>query len=129
MFNTDPYQSNRSRNWFYLNWLLYNFKLNHKFSDKSSFLFNFFGLKADRNSIGFRTNRVDQIDPIEERDLIKGSFNNFGFEARYLKNYELLKKNSFLVLGIKFYKSKTLSIQGPGSENSNADFNFWISAS
>ena len=126
MFNTDPYQSNRSRNWFYLNWLLYNFKFSHKFSDKSSFLFNFFGLKADRNSIGFRTNRVDQIDPIEERDLIKGSFNNFGFEGRYLKNYELLKKNSFFVLGIKFYKSKTLSIQGPGSENSNADFNFYL---
>ena len=126
MFNTDPYQSNRSRNWFYLNWLLYNFKFSHKFSDKSSFLFNFFGLKADRNSIGFRTNRVDQIDPIEERDLIKGSFNNFGFEGRYLKNYELLKKNSFFVLGIKFYKSKTSSIQGPGSENSNADFNFYL---
>ncbi len=126
MFNTDPYQSNRSRNWFYLNWLLYNFKFSHKFSDKSSFLFNFFGLKADRNSIGFRTNRVDQIDPIEERDLIKGSFNNFGFEGRYLKNYELLKKNSFFVLGIKFYKSKTLSVQGPGSENSNADFNFYL---
>ena len=126
MFNTDPYQSNRSRNWFYLNWLLYNFKFSHKFSDKSSFLFNFFGLKADRNSIGFRTNRVDQIDPIEERDLIKGSFNNFGFEGRYLKNYELLKKNSFFVLGIKFYKSKNLSVQGPGSENSNADFNFYL---
>ena len=126
MFNTDPYQSNRSRNWFYLNWLLYNFKFSHKFSDKSSFLFNFFGLKADRNSIGFRTNRVDQVDPIEERDLIKGSFNNFGFEGRYLKNYELLKKNSFFVLGIKFYKSKTSSIQGPGSENSNADFNFYL---
>ena len=126
MFNTDPYQSNRSRNWFYLNWLLYNFKFNHKFSDKSSFLFSFFGLKADRNSIGFRTNRVDQVDPIEERDLIKGSFNNFGFEGRYLKNYELLKKNSFFVLGIKFYKSKTSSIQGPGSENSNADFNFYL---
>lgn len=126
MFNIDPYQSNRSRNWFYLNWLLYNLKFNHKFSDKSSFLFNFFGLKADRNSIGFRTNRVDQIDPIEERDLIKGSFNNVGFEARYLKNYELLKKNSFFVLGIKFYKSKTSSIQGPGSENSNADFNFYL---
>ena len=126
MFNTDPYQSNRSRNWFYLNWLLYNFKFSHKFSDKSSFLFNFFGLKADRNSIGFRTNRVDQIDPIEERDLIKGTFNNFGFEGRYLKNYELLKKNSFFVLGIKFYKSKTLSVQGPGSENSNADFNFYL---
>ena len=66
MFNTDPYQSNRSRNWFYLNWLLYNFKLNHKFSDKSSFLFNFFGLKADRNSIGFRTNRVDQMTQLKK---------------------------------------------------------------
>ena len=126
MFSKNPYQSNRSRNWFYLNWLLYNFKFSHKFSDKSSFLFNFFGLEADRNSIGFRTNRVDQVDPIKERDLIKGSFNNFGFEGRYLKNYELIKKNSFFVLGIKFYKSKTSSIQGPGSENSNADFNFYL---
>ena len=38
----------------------------------------------------------------------------------------MIKKNSFFVLGIKFYKSKTSSIQGPGSENSNADFNFYL---
>ena len=30
MFNLDPLQSNRERNWFELDWLLYNFKLDHK---------------------------------------------------------------------------------------------------
>ena len=45
----------------------------------------FFGLDAERNSIGFRTNRVDQIDPISERDLIKGNFNNHGLEFKIPK--------------------------------------------
>ena len=101
MFSKNPYQSNRSRNWFYLNWLLYNFKFSHKFSDKSSFLFNFFGLEADRNSIGFRTNRVDQIDPINERDLINGDFNNFGGELRLLSNYKFFNNKSPFLIGLK----------------------------
>ena len=33
--------------------------------------FSFFGLNASRDAIGFRTNRSDQIDNMEERDLIK----------------------------------------------------------
>ena len=32
MFFEDPLQSNRTRNWFELDWLLYNVKLNHKFN-------------------------------------------------------------------------------------------------
>ena len=124
MFNNDPYQSVRSRNWFQVDWLLYNTKLTHKFSDKTTFTFNFFGLNASRNAIGFRTNRVDQIDSFEERDLIKGKFRNFGFEPRILHSYNFLGKKAKILLGAKFYKANNSSQQGPGSNGSSADFDF-----
>ena len=123
MFTNDPFQSNRERNWFEIKWFLYNLKYLLEISEDSSFSFSFFGLDAKRNSLGFRTNRVDQIDYGEERDLIKGKFKNFGFESRYLINYNLLNKKSYLLIGAKYYNSYSQSIQGPGSSLSNADFN------
>jgi len=63
MFAENPYQSNRERNWFQVKWFLYNLKWEHKISNKTNFSFNFFGLDASRDAIGFRTNRVNQVDP------------------------------------------------------------------
>ena len=124
MFNNDPYQSVRSRNWFKVNWLLYNAKFTHNFSDQTRFSLNFFGLSASRDAIGFRTNRVDQIDSFQERDLIKGTFKNFGFEPRFLHSYNFLGKKAKILLGGKFYKSSNTSKQGPGSNGIDADFDF-----
>ena len=124
MFANDPFQSNRERNWFEIKWFLYNLKYLLKISEDSSFSFNFFGLDAQRNSLGFRTNRVDQIDFGEERDLIKGDFKNFGFESRYLTSFNFLNKKSYLLLGAKYYNSFSQSVQGPGSSSKDADFNF-----
>ncbi|WP_297805033.1 TonB-dependent receptor plug domain-containing protein [uncultured Polaribacter sp.] len=124
MFNSDPNQSVRSRNWFKVNWLLYNAKFTHNFSEQTKFSFNFFGLNASRDAIGFRTNRVDQIDSFEERDLIKGKFRNFGFESRILHEYKFLGKKSKILLGTKFYKANNSNIQGPGSIGSGPDFSF-----
>ena len=126
MFNLDPLQSNRERNWFELDWLLYNFKLDHKLKNNNSLSFSFFGLDAARNTLGFRSNRVDQVDPLTERDLIKGNFNNYGFEVKFLNNYKLFNRKSVFVIGGKYYRSKTTSNQGPGSKNSDADFNFYL---
>ena len=41
MFKEDPYQSNRSRNWFEVDWLLYNIKYKKEFSEKTNFTFSF----------------------------------------------------------------------------------------
>ena len=84
MFNYNISQRNRARTGFQIKWYLYNFKLNYDFSEKTNMSFNFFTLNASRNAIGFRSNRVDQIDSFEERDLIKKNFNNIGFEFRLL---------------------------------------------
>ncbi|MFT5848256.1 TonB-dependent receptor domain-containing protein [Psychroserpens sp.] len=124
-FNEDPLQSNRARNWFRVNWLLYNFKLSHKISENTNFTFNAFGLNASRDALGFRTNRVDQIDPNGERDLIKGEFNNFGAEARLLSKYKLFGKEATFLIGSKFYKANNSEGQGPGSDGSGPDFNFF----
>ena len=124
MFSENPYQSIRERNWFEVEWFLYNIKYLHKLSSRSNFSFNFFGLEAKRNSLGFRTNRVDQIDLGEERDLIKGEFSNYGIEARYLTNYYISNIKSYLLLGAKYYNSFSTSTQGPGSSEKKANFSF-----
>ncbi|WP_317170231.1 TonB-dependent receptor domain-containing protein [Winogradskyella eckloniae] len=122
MFNEDAFQSNRTRNWFQVDWLLYNFKIAHEFSENTNFTFNFFGLDAERNALGFRTNRQDIPDNFEERDLIIGEYNNFGFEARLLNKYKLFGKDATGLIGTKFYKADNTSIQGPGSDGIGPDF-------
>lgn len=130
MFNQDHLQSNRSRNWFEVNWLLYSVKFAHKFTDNTNFTFNFFGLNADRKTIGFRQNRVDIPDLIDAngnypvRDLITGSFNNYGLETRLLHKNTLFGNKSTYLIGMKYYKANNNNQQGPGSKGIDADFNF-----
>jgi Fe(3+) dicitrate transport protein len=123
-FAQDRFQSNRERNWFEVNWLLYNLKLEHRFSERTTFSFNAFGLTASRDALGFRTNRVSQVDPGGERDLIKGAFSNYGFESRLVSSYKIADKKVTYLVGTKFYKANNTSAQGPGSDGNDANFNF-----
>jgi len=125
MFTEEPLQSNRTRNWFKVNWLLYNFKLQYRQSKNTFHTLSLFGLNAERFAIGYRSNRVKQEDPMLERDLIYGEFNNFGAEYKTLFKKDIYNIKTASLIGLKFYKSKNTSQQGPGSENSDADFNFY----
>ncbi|MBO6762121.1 MAG: carboxypeptidase-like regulatory domain-containing protein, partial [Roseivirga sp.] len=53
-FNADPTFSNRTRNWFSVDWNLFSLKLEHEFSDRTDWSLNLFGLNAARNAVGFR---------------------------------------------------------------------------
>ena len=125
MFSNNPFQSNRARNWFNVDWLLYNLRYDNEFDTKKSLSVSFFGLNAVRNALGFRVNRVDQVDNNGPRDLISGDFNNFGLEAKFLNHYKLFNKESIFVLGSKLYYATNYSRQGPGSDFSDADFDFY----
>ena len=125
MFSNNPFQSNRARNWFNVDWLLYNLRYDHEFDTKKTLSVSFFGLNAVRNALGFRVNRVDQVDSNGPRDLISGDFNNFGLEAKFLNHYKLFNKESIFVLGSKLYYATNYSRQGPGSDFSDADFDFY----
>lgn len=125
MFIEEPLQSNRTRNWFKVNWLLYNFKINYRKSDNTLHTLSLFGLDAERSALGYRSNRVEQEDPMIERDLIHGKFDNYGLEYKTLFRKKIKNIKTACLIGLKLYKSKNTSKQGPGSENSDADFNFY----
>ncbi|CAL2086152.1 Fe(3+) dicitrate transport protein [Tenacibaculum sp. 190524A05c] len=122
MFADNPFQSNRSRNWFNVDWLLYNLKFTHDFTDNTKFTFNFFGLNASRDAVGFRDRRVDLADNLGARELLTSDFSNFGFEARFLDKYKLFGKEATYLIGAKYYNANNTSFQGPGTDGSDANF-------
>ena len=139
-FKLDPTFSNRTRNWFEVNWNLYSLKFDHEFSSKTDFSLNVFGLNASRYAVGFRgdvtnlnSNPITDIDEqttdgsfVSPRDLIKGDFNNWGAEGRLLSRYQLGKYQSVFLIGSKFYKANNTSLQGPGSNGTDADFSLAV---
>jgi Fe(3+) dicitrate transport protein len=122
MFAENPYQSNRTRNWFEIDWFLYNVKFEHSFSNDSKFSFNFFGLDASRKSVGFRVATVSIPDNFGVRELLIGDFNNFGFESRFVDSYSVFGKKATYLIGAKYYKASNGSFQGPGSDGVDANF-------
>lgn len=124
-FLEDPTFSNRTRNWFDVDWKLFSLRLDHAFSDNTNMSLNLFGLDASRKALGFRTNRVSQTDDLSEpRELLVDNFKNLGAELRVLSRYNLGEQESALLLGSKIYKTNNDQRQGPGSNASNADFTF-----
>ncbi len=124
-FYKDPIFSNRERNWFDVNWNLFDFKLEHEFTDRTQLSLNLFGLDASRKAVGFRENRVSQVDdPSAPRELLIDDFSNWGAEIRVLSRYDLLSRESVLLLGSKYYDSNNNQRQGAGSATSGADFSF-----
>ena len=124
-FEDDPSFSNRTRNWFNVDWKLYSVRLDHSFSNKTDFSLNLFALDAFRKSVGFRENRVSQEDDLTApRELIVGNFNNWGAEARVLTRYNLLDGDHVFLVGSKYYQSKNSERQGPGTNGADADFGF-----
>ncbi len=123
MFEQDPTQSNRTRNWFAVNWNLFALRLKHHFDNDADFSLQLFGLDASRKTVGFRPNRVDLPDSGGVRDLIVGDFVNWGAEARYLKKYNFNGNSNAFLIGAKYYQAQNTGIQGPGSSGSDANFN------
>lgn len=124
-FEDEPNFSNRSRNWFDVDWKLYSLRFDHSVSSKTDLSLTVFALDASRKSVGFRENRVSQVDDLEApRDLIVGNFKNWGAESRMLTRYNLFKKEQILLVGAKYYQSNNNERQGPGSNGVDANFNF-----
>lgn len=125
MFAEDPMQSNRTRNWFDVNWNLMTLKFKHRFSVKTDFTFNLFGLYATRKTVGFRDIRPSTPDELSNvRDLITGKFSNWGIETKLLHRYNFIGNENAFVIGAKYYDAHNTAKQGPGSSGSDANFNY-----
>ncbi|WP_216726969.1 TonB-dependent receptor domain-containing protein [Hymenobacter siberiensis] len=125
-FARNARQSNRERNWFAVDWNLFNASADWKLTPRSNLNLTTFGLVASRKSLGYRPNFVERTDnDAQQRELISGDFRNLGAEARYLTRYELgPSKSGVLLVGTRLYRGYNHSLQGFGPAGRGADFRF-----
>lgn len=123
-FEEDPYQSNRTRNWFKVNWNLIGLLADYSLSAKTKINSRFFGLLASRQALGNLT-RIDRVDNLEaNRDLIYGRFQNIGNETRLLHHYAIKESTASFLVGTRLYYGNTISQQGEADSESGPNFSF-----
>ena len=128
-FNEDPRQSIRNRNHFGVKWNMLALHLDYDISKSSTFNIRAFGMKSTRESLGF-LGKITQADPMTERTMIQGLFENGGIESRFLHKYHFNKKdvNRFtrgaFLIGMRYYQGSSISNQGNASDGDDADFRF-----
>ena len=123
LFDQNPRQSIRNRNWFKVNWNLGAVILNYKINAKSEFNWRNFGLYAGRDALGF-LGSINRADPLEERNYLQDVFKNFGSEARFIHKYKAFKKDAVFLVGARYYKGFTDRKQGLGNSSNGPDFTF-----
>ncbi|MCB0397821.1 MAG: TonB-dependent receptor [Flavobacteriales bacterium] len=123
MFEENPRQSIRSRNWFRVNWNLMALTIDYKLSPNTELNMRNFGLVAGRDALGF-LGLINRADPMTERDLLTDHYTNAGHETRLLHRYKIFGKNGIVLLGGRYYQGFTERLQGYGSKGSDADFKY-----
>ncbi len=121
MFERDPRQSIRDRNWFQVDWNLAALTADIALSPSTKLNVRNFGLYARRDALGY-LGAINRIDPLGERDLITGAFQNFGNETRLMHKYSLLHRPAAILVGGRYYQGKTSASQGRANAGSGPDF-------
>jgi Fe(3+) dicitrate transport protein len=120
-FAQDPRQSLRARNWFAVNWNLAALTADLRLGARTRLNMRNFGLLASRQALGF-LGSINRIDPGTERDLIQGTFANFGNETRLLHKYDIGGRPAAFVAGVRLYRGRTESRQGFANAEAGPDF-------
>ncbi len=122
-FAQNPQQSKRTRNWFKVNWNLAALTFDYRFSDKTKLNNRSFYLDAKRQALG-ELGAINRPDPFLERDLIKGSYQNFGNETRLIHRYSIKDQITTFLIGVRYYQGLTQNQQGYADDTSEANFSF-----
>lgn len=122
-FQQNPRQSKRARNWFRVDWNLAALTLDYRLSSRTRINWRNFLLLAQRDALG-ELGPINRPDPLRERDLITGQYQNFGSEARLLHQYKVNNQLSTFLLGARLYRGFTENRQGDASDGEGPDFRF-----
>lgn len=123
MFEQNPQQSIRDRNWFDVTWNLAAITFDYNISEKTKINSKMYSLLATRKALGFLGN-INRIDPLENRDLLADKYQNFGNETRLIHRYNLFKQTSNFLVGIRLYQGHLERKQGAANDSYNPDFYF-----
>lgn len=128
LFNINPKQSLRSRNWFDIKWTTPAIIINYNISDKTRWNTKIFGTIGDRNSIGFMSPITinDSINAstlqYNNRTLLADQYRNYGMETKVLTNYKIGKLNNTIATGIRI-SSGTTHRQSNGKGSTDTEYN------
>ena len=124
MFEENPRQSVRDRNWFKVGWNLASFTLDYDATENTKFNNITYGIMASRDALG-NLEPINRVDAFEERNLLTDQYKNFGNETRLLHKYKWGNKNNSFLIGSRYYQGYLDRKQGFGSNGSDADFNYY----
>lgn len=123
LFNSNPRQSIRDRNWFRVNWNLAAATMDYEISENTKLNVRSFGLVARRDALGF-LGLITRTDPMTERDLLVGHFRNYGAEARLMHRFDINDRPSAFLAGVRYYKGHTRTMQGLANDGAGPDFDY-----
>jgi Fe(3+) dicitrate transport protein len=128
MFEANPQQSVRARNWLSTPWNSTALNIDYSINSSTKLNLKVFNTYAQRNSVGFLKDIyvADSLNGIyfNNRQVDRDWYNNWGTELRFLKEYKILGQKSAFSSGIRAYLGKTTRKQaGTGSVNSDFDLN------
>lgn len=128
MFQEDPRQSNRPRNYFNPTIYLPAIHLNIRANENTLITVSASAILGQRNSVQFLHLPTinDTINPItnqyDPRQVDRDYYHSYSFEARLRHDYNLFNRKSHLVGGIRYGDSKTLRKQkGEGTTGTDFD--------
>lgn len=123
LFNEDAQQSIRDRNWFRVRWNLFALTFDYNISDKTKLNIRNFGLIAERSALGF-LGVITRADPLEERNLIQGEYENYGSEARLITRYYVGKIYTTALYGARYYHGSSTGKQGLADDGVGPNFKY-----
>ncbi len=131
MFEADPRQSTRSRNYFNPEIYVPSLSAEWKINTNTRLSWTASAVLGNRRSVQFDrpTNIVDAINPTTlqyaNRQVDNDGFNSYTTEMRLLHGYELFGQNSSLALGVQ-YIHNNLHRQQQGKGSTGTDFDLTI---
>ncbi len=123
LFEEDPSQSIRERNWFRIDWNVAALTINYRLNAKWRFEMRNFGLIGSRDALGV-LGYINRPDPEGMRDLMRDNYLNVGNETRMIHTYNFLGNPSNWLVGVRYYRGFTKRKQGNGSTGFDANFEF-----
>ena len=119
-FKEDSRQSTRDRNWFKVDWNLFAFSFDYRFSESTRLNSRTFGLLAGRDALG----HLDPSDIGGNRDFLSDDFRNWGNESRLIHKYTAFQQPATLLVGMRYYQGFTIRKQGDGNDGLDSNFEY-----
>jgi Fe(3+) dicitrate transport protein len=127
----DARQSFRSRNWFDIKWTTPALIANYSFNEKTRLNAKLFATIGDRNSVGYLQSITikDSINPAtlgyNNRNVQVDKYRNYGFESRFITDYNIGKMDNTFSGGIRLYTGTTYRLAN-GKGTAGTDYNVSI---